>query len=214
MGDLFKRSAISGEWTFVAGSTAAYAARTAEQGVGVPIAGNFSGPGSRVQPAWSVRIHRRSTGSSAMPDGDAQGTDRRRLTAMLISRSVCFSFSLCWAFFPCCVFSSVVTLFLCRVQRLEQWQAVRLRRRGHRNSQRPVRPHNPHAAAVQQRGSTTVTMADQLQWGAARQHGQRDGRSTVLILSPPCVGPFSFVFSGGATTLFRMSGPGSTATDR
>ena len=66
MGDLFKRSAISGEWTFVAGSTASYAGSTVDQGVGVPIAGNFSGPGSRAQPSWSVRRHSRSRGDAAL----------------------------------------------------------------------------------------------------------------------------------------------------
>ena len=54
MGDVFKFSASSGEWTFVAGSTTSSASPTMDQGMGVPIAGNFSGPGSRVQPSWSA----------------------------------------------------------------------------------------------------------------------------------------------------------------
>ena len=66
MSDLFKRSESSGEWTFVAGSTEPNAAPTLEQGMGVPIFGNLSGPGARTQPAWFARTHRhtRSAASS------------------------------------------------------------------------------------------------------------------------------------------------------
>ena len=141
MGDVFKFSESSGEWTFVAGAQG-YADPTMEQGVGVPIAGNFSGPGSRVQPSWSA--HTRSHGLGAARRARRLRMDCRRTGSASLSRSVCFSFSLCWAFFPCCVFSSIVSLFG-RVQRLEQRQAVRLRRPGERNPQRPVRPQSAHS---------------------------------------------------------------------
>ena len=57
-GDVFKFTVSTGEWTFVAGSMTGYAAATLEQGMGVPIAGNFSGPGHRAGGSWFVRAQR------------------------------------------------------------------------------------------------------------------------------------------------------------
>ena len=68
--DLFKFTASSGEWTFVAGVPTVFAAATTEQGVGVPIAGNFSGPGFRMGMAWSVRTY---SSTAQQPQQGEQG---------------------------------------------------------------------------------------------------------------------------------------------
>lgn len=67
-GDVFKFSVSTGEWTFVAGSPTPESPTT-EQGMGVPIAGNFSGPGFRVGASWFVRTKR----NAAVPGSGEHG---------------------------------------------------------------------------------------------------------------------------------------------